>query len=169
MEAGIDEAEWAKRTELFDQLKVSVMKTAGSNPPTVTAIKKIAKMMTKLEVLYDTHADSYAALPRLALVHPTIWLTEAWQGVKNVDKTIEFALKLLRNFGIIARIEGANFEVVSEMGLVNVEVVRALKYLTAALLAKGEVRAAEQSIQLARTWYICITGSEVGMEDFFKG
>lgn len=168
-EACIGEEEWTRRTQLFEQLKAAVMKTAGPNPPTVTAIKKIAKLMTKLEALYDAHGDLYAALPRLALVHPTIWLVEAWQSVKNIDKTIEFALKLLRNFGIVANINGSDFELISDKGLVNVEVVRALKHLKGALLAKGHDRAAEQVIELARTWYICTTGSEVGIEGFFRG
>ena len=166
----MSEEERGKRLELFEGLKGAVMKIGGhgANPPTNTAIKKIAKMTAKLEALYEVHAEAYATLPRLALVHPTLWLTEAYRGIKNLDKTIDYAVKLLRNFGIVVKVEGGGFEVVSETGLVNVEVVRALKYLNEAYLAKGEEEVAGMIMELARSWFVCIVGCEVGMEEFLR-
>ncbi|KAF2198011.1 SET domain-containing protein [Delitschia confertaspora ATCC 74209] len=169
VDESIGEVEREERGKLFEQLKGAVMKAAGNGvPPTNTAIKKIAKMTRELESLYDAHSELYASLPRLALVHPTLWLAEAYRTAKNTGKGVEYSLKLLRNFGIIIEVdhEKQEFKVVSEKGLVNVEVVRALKYLREDFVEKGEERLAEQAGGLARAWWMCVTGSEVGMVEF---
>ena len=101
--------------------------------PTITALKKIARGVRELEDLYaptttdGQEEDRYMSLPRLALVHPTLFLTEAWRGVNNVDRTIESAIKLLRNFGIMLKVEGKDIVVEHNSGMVNVETVRARK------------------------------------------
>lgn len=142
----------------------------GERGTTITSIKKIARGMRELEALYSPpgEADTYAELPRLALVHPTLFLTEAWRGVKNMDKMIEFAIKLLRNFGILPTTENETFKINANAGLVNVEAVRALTYLAEGYAAKGEMKLAEECMQIAKLWFVIITGSDVGMEQFFK-
>ncbi|KAJ4301243.1 hypothetical protein N0V90_003334 [Kalmusia sp. IMI 367209] len=121
-----------ERMKKFEELRGMVMKL-GERGTTVTAVKKIARGVKELEALYlpssEGSTDPYAKLPRLALVHPTLFLTEAWRGIKNVDRMIEYALKLLRNFGIIAKVDGGDLQIEHNAGLVNVETVRALKYL----------------------------------------
>ncbi|KAF2740323.1 hypothetical protein EJ04DRAFT_572175 [Polyplosphaeria fusca] len=159
-----------QRMKLFEDLKASVMKL-GERGPTVTAIKKIARGFRELETLYAPAAgedDKYAKLPKLALVHPSLFLVEAWRSIKNTDKMIEYATKLLRNFGINTAVEGGEFRIVSNAGLVNVEVVRALKYLAEGYSVKGEECIAEQCMGIARKFYLIITGSEIGMEEFLK-
>jgi hypothetical protein len=162
------------RLSQFEELKNIVMKLAEKGPPTITSLKKIARALRELEALYSPSGadgqdgeDQYATLPRLALVHPTLFLTEAWRSTKNVDRTIEYALKLLRNFGIIATIEGKELKVDQQAGLVNVETVRALNYLAEGYTSRGEEELAKQYKEKARSWYIVITGSELGAEQFF--
>lgn len=153
------------RLKLFEDLKASVMRL-GERGTTVTAVKKIARGYREIEALYDE--DVYKGLPRLALVHPSLFLTEAWRGVKNVDKTTEFARKLLRNFGILVKAEDGRVEIEDNAGLINVEGVRALKYMAEGYKSKGDEELSAQCLEVAKTWYLIITGSEVGMEEFLK-
>ena len=172
VDGGVSEEIRKERLAKFEELKETVMKLGEKGPTTITALKKIAKRLRELETLYSPSAeqqdeDRYVTLPRLALVHPTLFLTEAWRGVKNVDRMIESAIKLLRNFGIIVKVEGQKLNVEHNSGLVNVETVRALKYLAEGYKTKGEEELAERCIAKAKKWYVIITGSEVGMERFF--
>ncbi|KAJ4344790.1 uncharacterized protein N0V89_012534 [Didymosphaeria variabile] len=176
LDGSISENLRKERMKQFEELKSMVMQLGEKGPPTITSLKKIARALRELEALYSPSMsdelggeDRYATLPRLALVHPTLFLTEAWRSVKNVDRTIEYALKLLRNFGIIVAIEGNELNVEHKAGLVNVETVRALNYLAEAYTSRGEEQLAKQCLEKAKIWYIVITGAEVGMEQFFAG
>ena len=163
-----------QRFEKFEELKGKVMGLGESGPPTITALKKISRGVRELEALYapttsdGQEEDRYATLPRLALVHPTLFLTEAWRGVNNVDRTIESALKLLRNFGIMLKVEGEEIRMEHNSGMVNVETARALKYLAEAYKSKGEEELARQCLERARKWYVVIAGSEAGMDKFLE-
>ncbi|KAF2013620.1 hypothetical protein BU24DRAFT_464383 [Aaosphaeria arxii CBS 175.79] len=169
----IDEASRKERSQKFEDLKNTVMKL-GERGMTITSIKKIARGLREIEALYSPsdaatdEGDLYRQLPRLALVHPSLYLTEAWKGVNNVDKTIEYARKLLRNFGILTTTDNDRFEVVSNSGLINIEAVRALRYLAEGYTSKGESQLAKDCIELGKLWFLIITGSEVGMEEFLK-
>ncbi|KAF2652532.1 SET domain-containing protein [Lophiostoma macrostomum CBS 122681] len=156
-----------QRLEKFEDLKSVVMKL-GERGTTVTSIKKIARGMRDIEALYSPigEPDPYEGLPRLALVHPTLFLTEAWRGVKNVDRMLDSARQLLRNFGIFTRVENGRFGIAYNAGLINVEAVRALKYLAEGYGAKGEASLMEQCMTIAKLWFIIITGSETGMAEF---
>ncbi|CAO2648748.1 Nn.00g096970.m01.CDS01 [Neocucurbitaria sp. VM-36] len=151
-----------QRMAIFEELKGIAQKLG--NKPTVTALKRFAKRLRELDALYDE--TTYAELPRLCLVHPTLFLTEAWRSLKNVDKMIEFATKLLRNFGIITSVGGERFEVLKSHGMVNVETARALKYMAEGYEKRGRMELAEQIRSLARVWFRTITGADVGVEDF---
>lgn len=157
-----------KRLEKFEDLKNVAMKL-GERGTTITSLKKIARGLRELEALYSApdEADPYAYLPRLALVHPTLFLTEAWRGMGNLDKTVEYSRKLLRNFGILTEVEDGRFRVTSNSGFINVEGVRALKYMAEGYHKKGETALAEQCMEVARVWFVIITGSEVGGDNFF--
>lgn len=167
----VEEEKKKERLRVFEDLKAIVMKL-GERGTTVTSIKKIARGLKELEALYTPNLpedkDVYEELPRLALVHPTLFLTEAWRGMGNTDKMVEFARKLLRNFGIFTKIEGEKFEIRGNTGLINVEAVRALKYLAEGYVAKGEAQLAKQCIDVAKLWFVIITGSEVGIEEFLS-
>ncbi|KAL1595846.1 hypothetical protein SLS60_009536 [Paraconiothyrium brasiliense] len=176
LDGSVNENMRQERMKRFEELKGMVMQLGEKGPPTITSLKKVARALRELEALYspsmsdgEEGEDRYAALPRLGLVHPTLFLTEAWRSVKNVDRTIEYALKLLRNFGIIVTTEGKELKVEHKAGLVNVETVRALNYLAEAYTSRGEEQLAKQCLEKAKVWYIVITGAEVGMEQFFAG
>ncbi|KAF2440987.1 SET domain-containing protein [Karstenula rhodostoma CBS 690.94] len=173
-DGSVDKGIRKERLGQFEELKSMVMKLGEKGPPTITSLKKTARALREMEALYSPASaegqggeDPYATLPRLALVHPSLFLTEAWRSVKNVDRTIEYAIKLLRNFGIIARTEGKELKVDNQAGFVNVETVRALNYLAEGYTSRGEEELANQCLEKARLWYIIITGSEVGSEQFF--
>jgi hypothetical protein len=154
-----------QRIAVFEELKGTAQRL-GNKLPTVTALKKFAKKLRELEALYD--ANAYAHLPKLCLVHPTLFLTEAWRGLKNTDKMMESADKLLRHFGIVTRVEGSSFVVMENSGLVNVECVRALKYLCEGYALKGQAEVADSIMVTAKVWFRIITGTNVGSDDFLR-
>lgn len=154
-----------QRMVIFEDLKINAQKL-GHAPFTVTALKKFAKRLRELEALYDE--EQYNNLPRLCLVHPTLFLTEAWRSLKNAEKMLESAKKLLRNFGIETKVEGAEFTVVANSGLVNVECIRALKYLAEGYTGMGEANLASSIMETAKVWFRTITGADVGSEEFLQ-
>jgi hypothetical protein len=158
---GVRQEREGERMAVFEELKNTAGKI-GARPKT-TALKKFAKRLRDLEALYP---DTNAELPRLCLVHPTLFLTEAWRSLKNVDRMMEFADKLLGAFGIATRVEGEDLRVVRNVGLVNVETVRALKYLAEGFEAKGRSELAGKVMMIARGWFRVVTGTEVGFEGF---
>lgn len=85
-----------------------------------------------------------------------------------MDRMIEAAIKLLRNFGIFTTIDSDTFEIRKNSGLVNVETVRALKYMAEGYESKMEANLAIKIRDVAGCWFRVITGSDVGVEEFFK-
>lgn len=73
---------------------------------------------------------------------------------------IEYVVKLLRKFGILTTVEGSVLSMRCKAGLVNVEAVRAMKYLGEAWRAKGEERVAGQCSGVAKMWFEVVTGGE---------
>ncbi|KAH7391710.1 hypothetical protein BKA66DRAFT_568125 [Pyrenochaeta sp. MPI-SDFR-AT-0127] len=153
-----------ERMRIFEELKSTAQKLG--NRPTVTALKKFAKRLRDLEAVYDD--TKYAELPRLCLIHPTLFLTEAWRTLKNVERTIESATKLLKHFGILTQVDGEYFEVTKNSGLVNIEAVRALKYMAEGYDSKGRTELANQIRDVAKVWFRVITGADVGAEEFIR-
>jgi hypothetical protein len=102
------------------------------------------------------------------MVHPTLFLTEAWRGVNNTDKTIDSASRLLRYFGIETQIADNAFTVLHNNGLVNVECVRALKYLAQGYTLKRQDNIASSIMATAQVWFRIITGADVGSEQFLQ-
>lgn len=168
VDGSVPEERRKKRLQNFEDLKNLVMKL-GERGTTITSLKKIARGLRELEALYSgqDEEERYARIPRLGLVHPTLFLTEAWRGVGNLDRTVEYARKLLRNFGVLTDVEGGRFRVTSNSGFINVEGVRALKYLAEGYRKKGENDLADQCMEIAKVWFLIITGSEVGADAFF--
>jgi hypothetical protein len=153
-----------QRMAIFEELKNMAQKIGAA--PTITALKKMTKRLRDLEVLYNE--DRYNGLPRLCLVHPTLFLTEAWRTLKNVDKMIDCANKLLLYFGIVTTAVDEKFQVCQNSGLVNVETVRALRYLAEGYATKGRVELGGRIRDVAKVWFKVITGAEVGMEEFLS-
>lgn len=149
---------------IFEELKASAQKLGGK--PTVTALKKLTRRLRDLEALYGE--DTYAAMPRLCLVHPTLFLTEAWRSLKHTDKMIESATRLLKFFGIQVKVEDEDFDVARNVGLINVECVRALKYMAEGYVAQGKTDLADKIRGVAIVWFRVITGADVGAEEFMK-
>jgi hypothetical protein len=153
-----------ERMAVFDELKGTAQRLGRT--PTTTSLKKFARRLKVLEALYDEQI--YASLPKLCLVHPTLFLTEAWRDLRNTDKTIACATRLLSSFGIITEVSGSTFSIVKNSGMVNVECVRALKYAAEAYTSNGELELAASVLTTAKTWFRTITGADIGGEQFLS-
>lgn len=164
LDENVERNQERERMTIFEGLKSTAQKLG--NKPTVTALKKFARRLRDLESTYDN--TIYAELPRLCLIHPTLFLTEAWRTLKNTDKMIDSATKLLKNFGILTQVNGNVFEIRKNSGLVNVEAVRALKYMAEGYDNKGMVELATDIKATAKVWFRVITGADVGAEKFLE-
>jgi hypothetical protein len=153
----------SQRMTVFEELKTTAGKIGDK--PTVTTLKKMAKRLQALEALYPS---SPADLPKLCLVHPSLFLAEAWRSLKNVDKMMHFSRKLLAAFGILTHVDGDTFKVADNVGLVNVETVRAHKYLAEGFEAKGREELARSVRKTAGIWFRVVTGGDEGVGGFMR-
>lgn len=137
---------------------------------TNSTIKAIERLTRKLEELHEP--EVYGEIPRLLLVHPSIWLTEAHREKGNHAKVVRWAGEILRNFGFVGGLGGVAGEAGGGgigRGIVNVESFGALKAAGEAYRALGEEGMAERCEVEARGMWEVITGCRVGVEEVFKG
>ncbi|EPE34368.1 SET [Glarea lozoyensis ATCC 20868] len=170
-EKKIPDENHVKRTELAKKIKAEAMKfSANGRTISMTNVKAIEKMMRKLEDMYEP--SIYASLPRLLLVHPSIWLMEASRKANNTSKMVKFAIEVLKNFGFGSKIVDAVNEKVEldwEGGIVNTEVFNSLRNAAEGYDELGRSELAEGCRSAARRMYVVLAGCDVGIEKFFSG
>ncbi|KAF2842387.1 hypothetical protein M501DRAFT_1043300 [Patellaria atrata CBS 101060] len=181
-----------KRDQLFQTIKSVVMRKGGglsasnapSNPlhatgtgadtagslssfiPTST-IRSVERLTTQLALLYPS--PKFDALPRLCLVHPSIWLCDAWRAHRHPAKTLKYALEVLRNFGHTDVERGRGLDLRKSKGMINIETVRALRFAGEALRALGrEAEAVRAEGEARRGWGVCV-GWEGGWKEWRRG
>jgi hypothetical protein len=156
-----------KRRDLVAKIKVEVLKSPVNTRIPGATIKYIERLTKKLE---DFHEKSiYASLPRLLLVHPTIWLTEQYRSLRNPSKTLKYAFEVLRNFGFVDAVKDGKLDLDYAKGIVNSESFNALRYAAEAYLAVGKVELSGRCDEEARKMFAILTGSDVGVEEVFTG
>lgn len=154
-----------KRRDLATKIKTEATKTSLSSKIPTTTIRHVERLVKKLEDLHEP--EIYATLPRLLLVHPSIWLMEAYRASKNHGKAVKSALELLRNFGFIRALDVEfKFE---KGGLVNTESFGALRYAAEAFEALGKLEEKEKCLDAARRMYVVLAGCDVGRDEFLAG
>jgi len=154
-----------KRRELVAKLKTEVLKSPVNTRIPGATIKHIERLTKKLE---DLHEPSiYSTIPRLLLVHPTIWLTETHRSLRNPSKTIKYAFEVLRNFGFLNAVKDGRLDLDYGKGILNSEGFNALRYAAEAYLAVGKVELSSQCEREARRMFVVLTGSDVGIEEVF--
>ena len=149
-----------RRRDLVNKIKVEMLKSTSRISD--ASIRNIERLTKKLEDLHE--AEVYGTLPRLLLIHPSIWLTDAYRAKGNHDKTIKYAFEILRNFGFIDPIKGDALELDSSKGITNSESFNALRYASAAYRAVGKVDLSQQCNKAAREMFVVLTGSMVGID-----
>ncbi len=161
------EAMYQKRRELVAKIKVEVLKSPVNMRIPGATIKHIERLTKKLEDLHE--ASIYASIPRLLLVHPTVWLTEQYRSLRNPSKTLKYAVEVLRNFGLVHTVREGRLELDYEKGIVNSESFNALRYAAEAYLAVGKVELSSSCEAEARRMFALLTGCNVGVEEVFAG
>ena len=156
-----------KRSELVAKIKVEVLKSPVNTRIPGATIKHIERLTKKLEDLHET--STYASLPRLLLVQPTVWLTEQYRSLRNPSKTLKYAFEVLRNFGFVNAVNTGGLELDYGTGIVNSESFNALRYAAEAYLAVGKVEMSSSCEAEARRMFAVLTGSDVGVEEVFAG
>ncbi|KAH7382969.1 hypothetical protein BKA64DRAFT_173875 [Cadophora sp. MPI-SDFR-AT-0126] len=165
-----------QRRELVEKIKDLALKSGNRNGGasggcvSSSTIKAIERLTRKLEDLHEP--EIYAEIPRLLLVHPSIWLTEAHREKGNHAKVVRYAIKILRNFGFVG-VRGVDGSACLDTmgmgtGIVNVESFGALKTASEAYIALGQEELAKKCEDEARGMWEIITGCGVGVEELFK-
>ena len=153
-----------QRRELVTKIRTEVLKAPLSTRIPTATIRHIERLTKKLEELHEP--SIYASLPRLLLVHTTIWLAEAWRSHHNPVKTIKYAFEVLRNFGFVD-IDVGKSELNFGKGIVNSESFNAVRYAAQAFAAVGKLDMQKLCEKEARRMFVVLTGSEVGVEEVF--
>lgn len=155
-----------ERSDLLERIKKEVLKTSGNAREVSGArIKSIEKSMRKLEVLHEEEVYG-AGVPRLLMIHPTIWLMERWREKKEWRMVIQCGCEVLRNFGFgVDVVKERRLELKYESGIMNVEAMRALRVMSEGYKALGEDELSKECEKEAREMFVILTGSEVGVEE----
>jgi len=127
------------------------------------AIRNIERLLAEAEALHEP--TTYSSIPRLLLVHPTIWLTTAHRSRREFSKVARYALEILRNFGFVEPLRDGTLRLDYERGIVNSEVFNALQYAMEAFRELGKGDLAAQFEMEARRLYGIIMGHGEGFED----
>jgi hypothetical protein len=154
-----------KRRDLANKIKSEALRASSSSRISSATIKHVERLTKKLEDLYEPKI--YSNLPRLLLVHPNIWLTDAYRTLKNPSKTAKYALEVVRNFGFIDPIRNGKLVLDSE-GVANSETCNALKYAMEGFEQMGKMDMAAQCEGAARRMYAVLTGCSVGVEEYLN-
>jgi hypothetical protein len=154
-----------KRRELVEKIKHEVLKSSVNSRIPSATIKHIERLTKKLEDLHE--ASIYSSLPRLLLVHPTIWLTEQYRSLRNPSKTLKYAFEVLRNFGFVNVAPERKLELDYEKVIVNSETFNMLRYAAEVYLAVGKVELSGRCEEEARRMFTVLTGCDVGVEEMF--
>ncbi len=155
-----------QRRELVGKIKEQALKSQPNVRIPAGTIRTVERLTQKLKDLHEP--EIYAQLPRLLLVHPTIWLTEAHRSTGNHAKVLKYALEVLRNFGFVEPVREGTV-VLSRRGITNSESFNALRYAAVACKALGNGELAVKCEEKARDMFRMLTGSEVGIEEVFRG
>ena len=154
-----------ERTALTENIKKEVLKTAGKDV-SVARIKNVEKLARKLEILHEENV--YNGIPRLLLIHPMIWMLERWRWKREWDMVAKYGQEVLRTFGLgNDLVRDGTLVLEYEKGLVNIEALRALRVLGEAYKELGQIELAEDCEREAKGMFVILTGSEVGVEEFF--
>ncbi|KAG9228500.1 hypothetical protein BJ875DRAFT_526591 [Amylocarpus encephaloides] len=156
-----------KRTDLAKKIKKEALKMAPTSKIPIANIRTVERMMRKLEDLHERSV--YANLPRLTLVHPSIWLMEVYRFSKNYTKMVRYAIEVLKNFGFgdnIVDIDNNNFSMKWEGGIVNTEAFNSLVIAAEGYDMLGKSVLAEGCRAAAKRMFLVLAGSEVGIERF---
>ncbi|KAF8866308.1 SET domain-containing protein [Acephala macrosclerotiorum] len=141
-----------EREKLFEKLKHEMMK---SSKISLARTKNVEEMTTRLEGLHE--GGVYDGIPRLLLIHPCTWLMEPCHERGEWEMVIRWAGDVLRNFGF------------GEDGIMNTEAMQALKDLDEGYRALGGSELGKECKEVARGMFVVLTGSEVGVDEFFVG
>lgn len=162
MEMLSPDASHKARMEVVQKLKSQILgvKQGKVNQATIRTVERLTR---KLE---DLHEESlYGNLPRLLLVHPSIWLTEAYRSSRNSVKTILWSCEILRNFGFVEPVKDGRL-MLKGSGITNSETLNALRYMGQAYRELGMSELAEMCENEARLRYLVLTGTEIGGEEY---
>ncbi|KAH6693415.1 TPR domain-containing protein [Plectosphaerella plurivora] len=107
-EAASPRSQHERRFEVLGEIE-SLLRRKGMNPrshQTDASIRVVEKLAARLEALHEP--EVYEQLPRLTLIWPSMWILQAWYTRRKWKKVVHWALQVLRNFGCVMPLRGAD-------------------------------------------------------------
>ncbi|KAH8592334.1 hypothetical protein B0O99DRAFT_597377 [Bisporella sp. PMI_857] len=152
-----------ERLKLMHEIRDEATKhKQGKKVPEAT-LRSIERLYKKAQSLHEPII--YTTIPRLLLVHPSIWLTQTYHSKRNHLKAVKYAIEILRSFGFgnVLEEEGeTRLELDYEKGVVNSEVFNALQYAMDAYRELGKEGLRARCEAEARRMLGIITGDGEG-------
>jgi tetratricopeptide (TPR) repeat protein len=151
---------------------------------TVSRIKAVERLFRSLENLHEPTV--YANIPRLILIHPSIYLAEAYRAQRNYKQTVKWCMEVLRNYGFINPLREVTVESAGgdntngttstrlglvldrSVGLTNSETVNILMVASDAWEALGEKELVQDARKEVEIGYKIITGCSVGLKEYLR-
>ena len=152
-----------QRWDTVNKIKADVLKWSSASKIPDATIRYVERLTKKLDELHE--AEVYKDIPRLFLVHPTIWLAEAYRSLRNPAKTIKYALEILRNFGFMNPVREGKLQLDYSRAITNRESLNALLYAAEAYQVIGKVELSKQCDREARKMFLILSGSGEGYEE----
>lgn len=152
-----------ERLDLVFKVRQEAVKWPRTARVPEAAIRNVERMLREIEKLHEP--EVYDKLPRLFLVHPTIWLTDVNRSKKNWAKTAKYSMEILRNFGFLNPIRDGKLTLDYPTGLVNSESFNALQYAMEAYKELGKAELSKQCENEARKMFAIITGDDEGIDE----
>ncbi|SPN96590.1 uncharacterized protein DNG_00112 [Cephalotrichum gorgonifer] len=148
-----------KRRKTLGELEVILRKKQPTKFQPDATIRPIERLARQLDELHEE--ETYAELPKLELVWPSMWLLQAYHTRGNHKKTLKWAHNALRAFGFTPVMADGHVTVYGEGGKAAVttfEVVKAMLFASEAHAALGEDELATEFIEAARIGYRSLSG-----------
>lgn len=161
-EAKSTEEKLERRVKLLSQIeKLATKKPASGHVPDAM-IRTMEKMTRELEEAHEP--EVYAALPRLMLLFPTMWLLQAYKGRNNHAKVVATVLRAMRNFGFQVRdgedVGNVFHERLDMPSLLTIHLITVLRDAANAHASMGSKDVASRFEEAAKFGYMLLTGFE---------
>lgn len=151
------------RRELVLKVRAEAVKWPRTARVPEAAIRNVERLLKEIEKLHEP--EIYDKLPRLFMVHPTIWLTDVNRSKKNWAKTAKYSMEILRNFGFVDPVQEGKLRLDYSAGIVNSESFNALQYAMEAYKELGKMDLSRQCETEARKMFAIITGDDEGVNE----
>lgn len=162
-EAASSSSQRKYRSQLIEKMKALCLPQYQHDPKTLAQLERL---FAKLKSTYD--GRHFEGRPRLGLVAPGLWLCQAYNYNRSLDKVIETAIALLQDLGFFISVDGDTVSIDRRHCQLEGTVMDAAMYAARAYYSRGDAGVGHQFEEFARSSYMIINGETRDFEDRYK-